>query len=67
MLRKAYSYFILLLVDQVSKIHKTNFILGEEVEVFKWFKIFLLKMKEWLGTEILVRTENYFNAFDWWL
>lgn len=40
-LRKAYLLiFIILLVDQVSKIYiKTNFVLGEDVTVFKWFKI----------------------------
>ena len=44
-LRKAYLLiFILLLVDQVSKIYiKTNFILGEEVEVFNWFKILFIE------------------------
>jgi signal peptidase II len=44
-LRKAYLLiFILLLVDQVSKIYiKTNFVLGEEVEVFKWFKILFIE------------------------
>lgn len=44
-LRKAFLLiFILLLVDQVSKIYiKTNFILGEEVEVFKWFKILFIE------------------------
>ena len=31
---------IILLIDQISKIYiKTNFILGEEVDVFSWFKI----------------------------
>jgi signal peptidase II len=54
-LRKAYLLiFILLLVDQVSKIYiKTNFILGEEVEVFKWFKILFIENEgmAW-GTEI---------------
>ncbi len=35
---------MVLLVDQVSKIYiKTNFILGEEVEVFKWFKILFIE------------------------
>jgi signal peptidase II len=40
-LRKAYLIiFIILLVDQISKIYiKTNFVLGEDVEVFRWFKI----------------------------
>ena len=44
-LRKAYLLiFILLFVDQVSKIYiKTNFILGEEVEVFKWFKVLFIE------------------------
>ncbi len=44
-LRKAYLLiFIILLVDQASKIYiKTNFILGEEVEVFHWFKILFIE------------------------
>lgn len=44
-LRKAYLLiFILLLIDQVSKIYiKTNFVLGEEVEVFSWFKIHFIE------------------------
>jgi len=44
-LRKAYFLiFILLLVDQITKIYiKTNFILGEEVEVFNWFKILFIE------------------------
>jgi len=44
-LLKAYLLiFIVLLVDQVSKIYiKTNFILGEEVEVFNWFKIHFIE------------------------
>jgi signal peptidase II len=42
--------FIILIVDQVSKIYvKTNFILGEEVEVLIGLKFYLLKMKEWHG------------------
>lgn len=36
--------FIILLVDQVSKIYiKTNFALGEEVQVFSWFKIYFIE------------------------
>jgi signal peptidase II len=54
-LRKAYFLiFILLLVDQASKIYiKTNFILGEQVEVFKWFKILFIENEgmAW-GTQI---------------
>ena len=44
-LRKAYLLiFIVLIVDQVSKIFvKTNFVLGEEVEVFNWFKILFIE------------------------
>jgi signal peptidase II len=43
-LRKAYLLiFILLLVDQVKIYIKTNFILGEEVEVFKWFKVLFIE------------------------
>jgi signal peptidase II len=44
-LRKAYLLiFIILLVDQVSKIYiKTHFVLGEEVEVFRWFQIHFIE------------------------
>lgn len=44
-LRKAYLLvFIILIVDQVSKIYiKTNFVLGEEVNVFSWFKIHFIE------------------------
>ncbi|MBK0369776.1 lipoprotein signal peptidase [Flavobacterium agrisoli] len=44
-LRKAYLLiFIILLVDQLSKIYiKTNFVLGEEVSVFNWFKILFIE------------------------
>lgn len=44
-LRQAYLIiFLLLLVDQVSKIYiKTNFVLGEEVTVFNWFKIHFIE------------------------
>ncbi|WP_298221483.1 lipoprotein signal peptidase [Flavobacterium sp.] len=54
-LRNAYFLiFIILLVDQVSKIYiKTNFVLGEEVSVFSWFKILFIENEgmAW-GTEI---------------
>jgi len=54
-LLKAYLLiFIVLIVDQISKIYvKTNFILGEEVEVFNWFKIHFIENEgmAW-GTEI---------------
>lgn len=44
-LRKAYLLiFLVLLVDQISKIYvKTNFVLGEEVHVFNWFKIHFIE------------------------
>jgi len=54
-LRNAYFLiFIILLVDQASKIFiKTNFVLGEEVNVFSWFKILFIEIEgmAW-GTEI---------------
>ncbi|TKD65285.1 lipoprotein signal peptidase [Flavobacterium sp. ASW18X] len=35
---------IVLLIDQISKIYiKTNFVLGESVEVFNWFKILFIE------------------------
>src|SRR6476620_1783941 len=44
-LRKAYLLiFIILLVDQVTKIYiNTNFVLGEEVVVFRWFRILFIE------------------------
>jgi signal peptidase II len=44
-LRKAYLLiFIILLVDQISKIYvKTNFMLGDEYPVFSWFKIHFIE------------------------
>ena len=52
---RAYSIvFLILLIDQVSKFYiKTHFILGEEVEVFSWFKIHFIENEgmAW-GTEI---------------
>ncbi len=54
-LRKAYILiFIILFVDQVSKIYiKTHFVLGEEVSVLSWFKILFIENEgmAW-GTEI---------------
>jgi signal peptidase II len=63
-LRKAYLLiFIILIVDQVSKIYiKTNFVLGES-RVLNGSKFYLLKMKEWHGVlKFLEPTVNYFNA-----
>lgn len=44
-LRKAYLLiFIILLVDQLSKIYiKTNFVLEEEIRVFNWFRIVFIE------------------------
>lgn len=44
-LRKAYLLiFIILLIDQVSKIYvKTNFVLGEEFPIFSWFRIHFIE------------------------
>ena len=44
-LRKAYLLiFIILLIDQVVKIYiKTNFMLEEEIRVFKWFRIVFIE------------------------
>lgn len=54
-LKKAYFLiFIILLVDQISKIYiKTHFVLGEEVTVFSWFKILFIENEgmAW-GTQI---------------
>ncbi|PWA04296.1 lipoprotein signal peptidase [Flavobacterium psychrotolerans] len=54
-LRKAYLLiFIILIIDQVSKIFiKTHFVLGEELNVFSWFKILFIENEgmAW-GTEI---------------
>ena len=36
--------FLLLVIDQYSKIYvKTNFILGEQVKVFNWFKLYFIE------------------------
>lgn len=36
--------FVILLVDQISKLYiKTNFVLGESIEVFSWFKILFIE------------------------
>lgn len=44
-LKKAIGIIVLvLLIDQISKIYiKTNFVLGESVEVFGWFKILFVE------------------------
>ena len=44
-LKKASLIIVLvLLIDQISKVYiKTNFVLGEFVEVFSWFKILFIE------------------------
>jgi signal peptidase II len=46
-LKKATFFIILILIlDQVSKIYvKTHFILGEDVTIFNWFKIYFVENK----------------------
>jgi signal peptidase II len=46
-LKKAYLVIILILIiDQISKIYiKTHFFLGEEIDVFSWFKIHFVENK----------------------
>lgn len=54
-LRKAYLLiFIILIVDQFTKIYvKTNFVLQDQVHIFKWFRILFIENEgmAW-GTEI---------------
>lgn len=54
-LRKAYLIiFLVLALDQFTKIYvKTNFVLGEQVRVFSWFRIYFIENEgmAW-GTEI---------------
>src|SRR5690606_13371600 len=44
-LKKAYILvFLVLLVDQVSKIYiKTNFFINEEIKIFEWFRIHFIE------------------------
>lgn len=44
-LKKSIFFIILiLLIDQISKIYiKTHFVLGEDVEVFSWFKLYFVE------------------------
>ncbi|MFH6961306.1 lipoprotein signal peptidase [Flavobacterium plurextorum] len=78
-LRKAYFLiFLVLIVDQLSKIYvKTNFILGEEVVIFDWFRIHFIENEgmAW-GTKIpgeygklILTIFRIFAVFGigWWL
>ena len=44
-IKKAYIFiFLIILIDQITKVYvKTNFYLGEEVQVFEWFKIYFVE------------------------
>lgn len=79
-LRNAYLLiFIILLVDQVSKIYiKTNFVLGEDVEVFSWFKISFIEnegmawgtvIPDWLGGKLTLTVFRILavGGIGWWL
>lgn len=79
-LRNAYLLiFIILLVDQVSKIYiKTNFVLGEDVEVFSWFKISFIEnegmawgtvIPAWLGGKLTLTVFRILAVagIGWWL
>lgn len=79
-LRKAYLLiFIILLVDQVSKIYiKTNFILEEEIRVFDWFRIVFIenegmawgtKIPTWLGGKLALTLFRLLavTAIGFWL
>ena len=79
-LRKAYLLiFIILLVDQVSKIYiKTNFILEQEVRVFDWFRIVFIenegmawgtKIPTWLGGKLALTLFRLLavTAIGFWL
>lgn len=79
-LRNAYLLiFIILLVDQVSKIYiKTNFVLGEDVEVFSWFKISFIEnegmawgtvIPAWLGGKLTLTVFRILavGGIGWWL
>lgn len=38
--------FLILLIDQISKIYiKTHFVLGEEIDIFSWFKLHFVENK----------------------
>lgn len=54
-LRKAYLIiFLVIILDQFTKIYiKTNFVLGEQVRVFSWFRVYFIENEgmAW-GTEI---------------
>ncbi|WP_395060971.1 lipoprotein signal peptidase [Flavobacterium sp.] len=40
----AFIIFLILIIDQYSKVFvKTNFILGDQVQVFSWFKLFFIE------------------------
>lgn len=79
-LRNAYLLiFIILLVDQVSKIYiKTNFVLHEDVDVFSWFKISFVEnegmawgtvIPDWAGGKLTLTIFRILavGGIAWWL
>ena len=79
-LRKAYLLiFLILLVDQISKIYiKTNFVLEQEVRVFDWFRIVFIenegmawgtKIPGWLGGKLALTLFRLLavTAIGFWL
>jgi signal peptidase II len=79
-LRKAYLIiFLILLVDQITKIYiKTNFVLGEDVDVFSWFKISFIEnegmawgtvIPAWLGGKLTLTVFRILAVagIGWWL
>lgn len=79
-LRKAcFLIFLILLVDQVVKIYiKTNFILGEDVEVLSFFKISFIEnegmawgtvIPAWLGGKLTLTIFRILavGGIGWWL
>jgi signal peptidase II len=73
------AYFLILLIDQVSKIYiKTNFILREDVDVFSWFKISFIEnegmawgtvIPDWLGGKLTLTIFRILavGGIAWWL
>ena len=51
-----------ILIDQIVKIYiKTNFVLGEEIKVFNWFRIHFVENMEWQWVLNLVERQESFS------
>jgi len=56
---------LILLIDQWSKMYvKTNFILGEEVEVFRWFKLLFIENEGMAWGTCLIFAGAFGNIID---